>query len=412
MKRIYLDYSASSPVDKQVLKEMTPYFTEKFGNAGSLHSFGQEAVRALDVSREACAKTIGADFREVVFTSSATEANNLALRGTVQGVKDPQIIVSSIEHESVLETARDLEGNGVEVVYLPVDKNGLVDLKKLKTSINERTVLVSIMYGNNVMGAIQPIREIANIVREFRKANKLMKLPPKADQPKAEKAKSSQVGYPLLHTDAVQSFQYLDCDVERLGIDLMSLSSHKIYGPKGVGLLYVRGNREANEAKSYKLKAIITGGKQEFGFRSGTPNVAGIVGFTKALEITKETRKEENRKTKELKEYLWKKLKEKVLDVEINPDTAAKGKDSFLPSIINIHFPKRESQEIITLLDARGVAVSSGAACSVRSAGPSYVITALGLSKERLNGNIRISLGRHTTKEEIDEAVRRITMVI
>ncbi|MDP2704483.1 MAG: cysteine desulfurase family protein [bacterium] len=446
-KPIYLDYAATTPVDKSVLKEMTPYFTEKFGNPNSLHGFGQEAMRALDNSREKAAKAIGADFREIVFTGSATEANNLALRGAAReqrtkdkGQRKPKIIISNIEHESVLETARDLEKQGAEVVCLPVDKNGIVNLKKLEESLNERTVLVSIMYGNNVTGVIQPIAEIANIVRNFRNSKSEARNPKQIQNSNVQnvsnfefRASNLPMALPLVHTDAVQAFQYLDCDVNNLGIDLMTLSSHKIYGPKGVGLLYRRNPKSEilnpkqiqnpNNQNSkrfehlnlensnlfrvsnleFRISPVITGGGQEFGLRSGTENIPAIVGFAKALEMAKETRKREYKRTKELKVRLWEKLKQALPRIRRSPNE----KTPTLPHILNITIPNAP-KNLVALLDAKGVAVSSGAACSTRSAKPSYVLTAMGMSEKEAGESIRFSLGKHTTKTEIDEAIRRI----
>ncbi len=257
MEHIYLDYAATTPVHPRVLRAMEPYFSERFGNAGSLHSFGQEAIAAIDRSRETIANAIGAQFREIIFTGSATEANNLALRGSIRGLTQtvrgltqkniktttqkfsvshrevsvslqPRLIISAVEHESILETARDLENDGTEVIIIPVDRHGIVDLKKLKSALNERTILVSVMYANNEIGTIQPIAKISEIIRNFREELRIK-------NNELRKRKKASFIIPLFHVDAVQALQFLDCNTQDLGIDLMTLSAHKIYGPKGIG---------------------------------------------------------------------------------------------------------------------------------------------------------------------------------
>ncbi|KKU15053.1 hypothetical protein A3A20_02885 [Candidatus Wolfebacteria bacterium RIFCSPLOWO2_01_FULL_45_19] len=375
-KKIYLDYAATTPVDSEVKKTMLPYFSEKFGNAGSLHSFGQEATAAIDGAREKIAKAIGAQFREIIFTGSATEANNLALRGVLKAKSlkvKARIIVSAIEHESVLETAKDLEREGAEVIYLPVNREGLVDVGKLKESLNERTILVSVMYVNNEIGTVQPVREISKLILEFRKHST----------------------FPLFHTDAAQALQYLDCDINNLGVDLMTLSAHKIYGPKGIGVLY---------AKSLKLKAIITGGGQEFGFRSGTENTPLIVGFGKAVELAARDRKRAAKKITELRDYFWKELKKIEPKIEVNGRIA--------PHILNIYFPYRGSQDFLARLDLSGISASSGSACFARSLVPSYVIQALGYSRERAEHSVRFSFGKYIGKKDIDEALKRVKIIV
>lgn len=421
-KRIYLDYAASTPIAPEVEQAMRPYFLKKFGNAGSLHSFGQEALAAVDNARETIAKAINANFREVIFTGSATEANNLALRGALRGVKGqgsrvkrPRIIVSAIEHESVLETARDLssrggsalggEQDGVEVVIIPVDRNGIINLKKLKSALNERTILVSVMYANNEIGTIQPISEIAKIISDFRKGlgfrveglEKGKKLTP-----------NPYALYPLFHTDAVQAFQSLDCNVGDLGVDMMTLSAHKIYGPKGIGALYVRqvtsdkqnGKTNSMSHVAFSISPIITGGNQEFGLRSGTENVPLIVGFAKAVELASANRNSEFQRIKKLKDYFWQGLKKIYPRAERNSDL-----ERSLPNILNIYFPSHEAQYVLTKFDLAGIAVSAGSACSARSIEPSYVIKALGYSDERAKHSIRFSFGRPTTKKDIDSAI-------
>lgn len=395
MKRIYLDYAASTPVDSRVLEVMQPYFSERFGNPGSLHSFGQEAIAAIDHARETIAGLIGAEFRDVVFTSSATEANNLALRGAVAEFKKknpgvtPRVIVTSLEHESVLETVRDLANEGVEVKYLPVDNHGYVSLKDIKELLDSHTALVSIMYAQNEIGTVQPIAEISQCVRNFR----------------------GDRTFPLFHTDAAQAFQFLACNVHELGVDIMTLSSHKIYGPKGASALYVRGVSK----KSHQLKSEITGGGQEFGMRSGTENVPAIVGFAKAAGLIAETgvREKENKKIKEFAHELWAGIKKIYPNAELNGEidaaaTPGDAKAARLPNILNIYFPDHHSEELLTKWDLAGLAASSGSACRSRAVTSSYVIEALGYSKERARSSVRFSLGRPTTAEDITGALKII----
>lgn len=386
--RIYLDYAASTPVAPEVLKVMEPYSTDEFGNPGSLHSFGQRALAAMDKSRETVAKTIGADFREVIFTGSATEANNLALRGVVRAIvsgnqntsaRPAKIIISSIEHESVQETARDLEKDGVEVVYIPVDRNGLVVVKKIKEALDERTVLVSVMYVNNEIGSVQPISEISELIKNWKL-----------------KIKNSS-GYPLVHTDAAQAFNYFDCDVNKLGVDLMTLSGQKIYGPKGVGALFVKNPK--------LLSPIITGGGQEFGLRSGTENVPAVVGFAKAIELAWKDRKKNFQDISSLKDYFWRGLKKIYPQAEIN-GIGNKESGIMVPHILNIYFPTEFAGDLLIKLDIAGVAVSAGSACSARSYIPSYVLQALGLSEERIRGSLRFSFGKITTRAELNDALK------
>lgn len=371
MKKIYLDYAASTPVDKRVLKAMASYFDENFGNPGSIHSFGQAALAGIDKARQAIAKAIAADFNEIIFTGSATEANNLALRSLTKDSKNSRIIISSIEHESVLDTAKALEREGLDVVYLPVSKAGFIDQAALKKSLTKNTVLVSVMYANNEIGTIQPIVEIVKIVKSF--------------NPKI-----------IVHTDAVQAFQFLSCDVGELGVDLMTLSAHKIYGPKGAGLLYVRGGAK-------NLRPIVTGGGQEFGLRSGTENVPNIVGFGEAVKLAESDREQETKKIGELKDYFWRELKKILPKIELNGSD-----ENSLPNILNIYFPKNKSEDLLIKLDQTGIAVSSGSACSARASKPSHVLKALGWPLERIQSSLRFSFGKFTTKAEMREVLRKI----
>ena len=385
-KKIYLDYAATTPVSKEVLKAMTPYFSEKFGNAGSLHAWGQEASRALDATRESLARELGADFREIIFTGSATEANNLALRGAVKRFRSekpeikPKLIVSVIEHESVLATAADLrETEAAEIRYLPVNREGFIDLSELKDNLDKRTVLVSLGYANNEIGVINPIREAAKIIKEFRGSNT----------------------YPLIHTDAVQAFQFLPCRPKELGVDLMTLSAHKVYGPKGVGLLYLK---TPGKGESESISPILSGGGQEFGWRSGTENVASLVGFAKAAELISAKRLKESKRLGGLRNDFWRRLKKAIPEAELNGP--AIDSPLRLANNLNIFFRNHSAQELLVKLDLKGLAPSSGSACRSRSPEPSYVIEALGLEKGRAKSSLRISLGRPTTASEIKAAVR------
>ena len=430
MKSIYLDYAASTPIDPRVVAAMSPYFTEIFANPNSLHRFGQEASRAVFVSRQTIARSLGADYKEIIFTGSATEANNLALRGSIKAIQKiqihsnnsngnsdilnrPRIIVSVIEHESVLETCRDLEKEGVEVIYISVNKEGIVDLKKLKSTLNDRTVLVSVMYANNEIGTIQPIDKISEIIRNFRESRIKNQESRKADS----KFIIHNSLFPLFHTDAVQAFQYLDCNVKNLGVDLMTLSAHKIYGPKGIGALYVRdaiqkiqihsNNSNGNSDISDRLLApIITGGDQENGLRSGTENVSYIVGFAKAVEIADKVRGPESARVEKLRNYFWRSLQKTFSPKSIALNGSLQNR---LPNNLNIYFAGRSAQELLIKLDlVGGVAASSGAACATRVNKESHVLKALGFTPARASGSLRFSLGRPTTKKEIDSAVEKL----
>ncbi len=455
MNRIYLDYAATTPMDKEVERAMKPYFSEHFGNPNSLHYFGQQARKTVDESREKIVKSIGADFREVIFTGSATEANNLAIRGIAKRIMNnevriknkefkktiihnsssiiPRIIVSAIEHESVLETARDLEKNGVEIIYLPVDKNGIVNLKKLKEALNENTILVSIMYANNETGVIQPIAEISKIIKNFREELRIKNY--ELSDKKSIHQFTNPPIYPLFHTDAVQAFQFLNCNVNDLGVDLMTLSAHKIYGPKGMGALYINSKHEARNSKQIqnsKLKLknkiqnisdfqavspLITGGGQEFGLRSGTENVAGIVGFAKAIELADKNREKEYKRISELKKYFWHQLEKIFPATQINAgqiaDLRGKSKElKFLPNILNVYFPGHRAEELLIKLDLNGVAVSSGSACAAFSSKPSHVLKALGYNEKKINSILRFSFGKFTTKGDLDTTFKIIKIVL
>ena len=371
-KRVYLDYASTTPLDSEVERAMTPYFREYFGNAGSIHAEGQKAQVAIDEAREVIAKALNATWQEIVFTGSATESDNLAIRGVVSAHQDkkPHVVTSTIEHRAILDTCKDLEERGhAEVTYINPNSEGRIDPKDVEAALTDNTVLVSIMYANNEIGTIQPIAEIAKIT----------------------KARGI-----ILHTDAVQAFGYIPCDVEKLGVDLLTLSSHKIYGPKGVGLLYVRAGTT--------ISPEIAGGDQERGFRSGTENVPGIVGFAKAIEITQKIRQEENIRVSKLRNYMFTELQKRNKGIVLQGSPHMR-----LPNNINIRIPGSLGDTLLILLDQKGIAVSSGSACSAKVVTPSHVILALGKNKEDAANTLRITLGRETTQEDIDYAIEAIS---
>ena len=459
-RKIYLDYAASTPVDVRVFRAMAPYFRDRFGNAGSLHSFGQEAIAGIDAARETVLRTLGIGpegFRSFIFTGSATEANNLALCGVMgigegtrvqgmgyrgwstgvrgkglgyreQGAGDrgdekpihprpstldpqpyplnPRIILSPIEHESVLETARDLEAQGADVVFLPMDRSGRVDASALEDLLDDRTLLVSVMTVNNEIGTVQPIAEIAKMIRNFRDS-----LSPKPYSL-----------YPFFHTDAVQAFGYYDVSPGVSGADLITLSAHKIGGPKGVGGLYHgvgyrgqgigdRGDERFIHPRPSTLDPIITGGGQEFGLRSGTENVPGIVGFGVAAELAASARKKESARILLLKQFLWSGLRTLYPKAKINGPTNFSPHRSS-PHILNIFFPGVLSETLLIALDRAGVAVSSGSACSARSPHPSHVLLALGFDEARARSSIRFSFGRETTRAELQRTIQIVSRIL
>ena len=390
-KRIYLDYAATTPIDKKVFKAMEPYFSKKYGNPSSIHSWGQEAQVAIDKARDQVAKFLNCKSSEIVFTGSASESDNLAIRGLIKALKrrkregDPStgsgqvvhIITSSIEHKAVLETCRDLEKDGVKITYLPVGKDGIVDIADLKAEINPETDLVSIMYVNNEVGTIQPIKKIGNILEEI------------------NKTKEHRI---FFHIDAVQAANWLNCKVDDLKVDLLTLSGHKIYGPKGVGVFYIR--------QGTPISPLITGGDQEWGLRAGTENVANIVGMGAAVEKIK---------SQKLKVKSIERLRNKLIDgvlVKI-PDSKLNGiLESMAPHIANFSFLGIEGEAIVLSLDQEGIAASTGSACTSRALLPSHVLMAMGLSELEAHSSLRISLGRYTTMKEIDYFLKVLPRVI
>lgn len=374
MRKVYLDYSATTPVKEEVLKEMIPYFTEKFGNPSSLYDIGLESKEAVNHAREQVAALINAKPQEIYFTAGGTEADNWAVFGTLEKLKEKgnHIITTKIEHHAMLHSCEFLEKEGCEVTYLDIDKNGRIDLKQLKDSITDKTVLISIMLVNNEIGTVQPIKEAAAIAKEH--------------------------GI-LFHTDAVQGLGNVAIDVKEMGIDMMSVSSHKIYGPKGVGALYIR--------KGVNIANYMHGGAQENRRRAGTENLAGIVGFGKAAELAKENFEKHVEHCSHLRDY----LKDRILS-EI-PDTYINGTmDDRHPGNLNVTFKYIEGESILLLLNQYGISVSTGSACSSASLEPSHVLSALGVPVEMIHGTVRFTVGDLTTKEDIDYVVDNLRTIV
>jgi cysteine desulfurase len=376
MKRIYLDHSATTPVAPEVLEAMLPYFGEKFGNASSLHSFGLEAKEALEESRAKVAAILCAQPEEIIFTSGGTESDNLALKGIGYRSKEKglgnHIITSSIEHPAILETCRKLETQGFEVTYLPVTKDGLVDPGTVESAVREETVLISIMHANNEIGTIQPLKEIGEI------------------------AAQKDV---FFHTDAVQTAGKIPIDVNDMGLDLLSISAHKLYGPKGVGALYAR--------KGTRLDSIVQGGGHERGLRSGTENVAGIVGLARAADLASQEMASEAKRLTDLRDKLAKMVLDSVKDAWINGTMEKR-----LPGNLNFGFRYVEGESLLLFLDSKGIAVSTGSACSSKKLEPSHVLLSLGLKAEECHGSLRITMGRSNTEEDVDYVARSITEAV
>jgi len=375
MRRIYLDNSATTPVDPEVVEAMLPYLTSKFGNASSIHFFGQETKAAVDKARHQVAALMNARPNEIVFTSGGTESNNLAIRGLIQAqsqrsTQPLHIITSTIEHSAVKNVCEDLEKSGVEVTYLPVNESGLVQVDNVKNAVRENTVLISIMSANNEIGTIQPVTEIGRLVRELRKDGRKI----------------------WLHTDAVQAVGKMPVDVEEIGCDLLSMSGHKIYAPKGIGALYIR--------RGTRLHTQNIGGRQERGIRGGTEPVSQIVALGKACEIAKDSLDESTQRLGQLRDRLEQGIAESIHDIIPNGDRTSR-----LPNISNISFRAIEGEGLLINLDMQGVAVSTGSACSSGSLEPSPVIRALGRDDELARGAIRFSFGKENTAEDVDRVL-------
>ena len=376
MRNVYLDYSATTPVKEEVLKEMIPYFTEKFGNPSSLYAPGLEAKDGLTKAREQVADLINAEEREIFFTSCGTEADNWVIEGVADARKNKgnHIITTKIEHHAILHTCQYLEKHGLEVTYLDVDNEGFVSPDDLEKAIKDNTILVSIMMVNNEVGTIQPIKELAAI------------------------AKSHGV---LFHTDAVQALGNVPIDVKDLGVDFISMSAHKIYGPKGIGALYKRAG--------INIPSFVHGGAQEKKKRAGTENTAGIVGFGKAAELAKRDLYEHAAHSDKLRRMLWEKIEKEIPDITLN------GPKDFTkrhPGNLNIAFSYIEGESIILLLDANGICASTGSACSSGSLGTSHVLDAIGVPITKANGTCRFTVGDMTTEDDIDYVVEKLKEIV
>jgi cysteine desulfurase len=374
MGRIYLDYAATTPTHPDVLKAMLPYFTEAFGNPSSIYSCGQEAKGAVEEARIKVAGLIGARDEEIVFTSGGTEADNFALKGIAfanEG-KGNHIITTSIEHHAVLATCRFLEKRGFSVTYLPVDKYGLVDPGDVRKAITEKTILISVMSANNEMGTIEPITEIGKIARE--------------------------AGV-CFHTDAVQVVGHIPVDVNQLGVSLLSISAHKLYGPKGVGALYVR--------KGTKLVPFMHGGGQEGSRRASTENVPGIVGFGQAAELAGQEMNEEAGRLTRLRDKLIQGLMERIDHIHLNGHPVKR-----LPNNINLSIAFVEGESMLLNLDLKGICASTGSACSSGSLEASHVLLAMGLHHEQAHGSLRFTLGKWTTDEEIEQVMETLPGIV
>jgi cysteine desulfurase len=373
---IYLDYHATTPVDPEVLKTMLPYFTEVFGNAASRnHEFGWTAEAAVEHARGQIARLIGASDKEIIFTSGATESDNLALIGVAEMYKEKgnHIITTPIEHKAILDTCHYLEGKGFEITYLPVDQYGRVSAEDVRKAITPRTILVSVMYANNEIGSLNPIAEIGKVCKEK--------------------------GV-LFHSDAVQAIGKIPFDVNALGLDLVSLTAHKIYGPKGIGALYVR-----RKNPRVRLAPIIHGGGHERGMRSGTLNVPGIVGFGKAAELCMRNLETEIPRIKKLRDRMWDAFQKELDEIYLNGHPVER-----LPNNLNVSFAFVEGESM--MMGMKDLAVSSGSACTSASLEPSYVLKSIGVGEDLAHTSIRFGLGRFTTEEEVDYAVKKVVSTV
>ena len=374
MDNVYFDNAATTKLDENVLQKMIPYLKDNYGNASSIYKLGREAKKAVEESREKIAKILNCKPNEIYFTAGGSESDNTAIKGIARANKQKgnHIITSKIEHPAVLETCKELEKEGFEISYISVDENGILDLDELKREIRLSTVLITIMFANNEIGTIQPIEEIGKI------------------------AKENEVYF---HTDVVQAVGNVRIDVQKMNIDSLSLSGHKFYGPKGIGVLYVKSG--------VKFDKYISGGHQERNKRAGTENVAGIVGLGEAIEIAYNNLEEHNIKIKKLRDYYVEQVKEKIPYIKINGDMEKR-----LPGNSNISFRFIEGESLLLNLDLKGICASSGSACTSGSLDPSHVLLAIGLPHEIAHGSLRISIGKYNTKEEVDYLIDNLVEIV
>lgn len=397
---VYFDHSATTPVDQDVLKAMLPYFSTDFGNPSSIHSFGQVAMKGVEKAKMQAADFLKSQPDEVVFTSGATEANNLALYGAIKALEKKlpgqklHVITSVIEHDSVLEPVAFLQKNGIEATHVSVDHRGVIKLDELKAAIKDNTVLVSLMYVNSEVGSIQPIKEVGKIIKKINDERQKAWFNTK---PAERPAKPQPI---LFHTDATQAVNFLSCNVDELKVDLLSLSAHKIYGPKGVGLLYVRTGTP--------LIAQQLGGHHQLNRRSGTLNSTGFVGLGASLaKITPAAQARQNKSIASVRDYLVKQILKNIPDVVLNTDTAVS-----TPAHAHFSFLGVEGESLLMALDLAGIAVSTGSACASNSLKASHVIVAMGIKVEVAHSSIRFSLGKHSKKSEIDELIKVLPAIV
>ncbi len=371
-KKIYLDNAAGTPIDPEVFSSMLPYFDPKYSNPSSLHSSGRLARNVIEQSRIVVAQIIQAKPEEIIFTGSGTESDNLAILGTAHANRSSgnHVIISSIEHKAVLESAKQLENEGFVVSILPVDTYGKIHVDECLKIIRPDTILISVMYANNEIGTIQPIHELAETIKKYR----------------------GDKHFPLLHTDACQAAGFLPLGVDRLGVDMMTLNGSKIYGPKGIGVLYKR--------KHVKIQPVIVGGDQEMHFRAGTENIALVVGFATALKISDENRKIESKRLTKLRDYFISELQKRIPNIILNGHTTER-----LPNNIHVSIPYIEGESILLMLDKYGIEISTGSACSASDLKASHVLRAIGQTAELAHGSIRFSLGKNTTTTELNQVL-------
>jgi len=410
MEKIYLDHSATTPIDPEVKKKIHPYMTEVFGNASSLHSFGQEAIKGVDWAREQLAQLFGCKFKEVIFTSGATESNNLALRGLLMAFryaskdnwnKKFHIITSKIEHPAILEVCQQLVKEGLaEVTFVNVDSKGIVKVDEIKAAIKDNTILVSIMYVNNEIGTIQPLRKIGELIEKENLKRRPSRGAASRYAGKAEGRSTKDLYNKIyFHTDAVQAVNYLPMKADYLKVDLITISGHKIYGPKGIGALYIK--------EGTPIKSITFGGHQEYNIRPGTYNVPGIVGLGAAVELVNNQSPIINHQIGKLRDKLIAGLAKEIPDIQINGDMEKR-----VPANANISFLGAEGESMLLMLDMEGIAVSTGSACASGSLEPSHVLRAMGIAAEDCHASIRFTLGKFTTEKEIDRVIAVLPKIV